>query len=984
MPLPRHSQALPPLVPDDLRRYLTKAKGVAGPCGWTHAELRALPDELYHQLIAIFHLMEYHGTALEVNCHGDVTLIPKKTGEVAVDQLRPITVLSYFHRLYAGARLRSGLFQWQEEVLKNIPLRACRPGAATHDLTLAAAATLELHAHEGAETQAVSYDLAKAFDSMPFPAGELDGIGWLLMQRLGFDQRVLAVMFNQYDRMQRRFKTLQHLGAPVPAAGLRGIIQGCAISMVFCNCITVLWHELQRMGTDLPPAVATNIVEHEAWPSNHVEVDDLAAVATPDARTTLGGFADDLHALTDDAAAITRVHLITMIWAIACDMQVNSKKSNVFGTAQLYVGRKRLTQTKQMTLLGNRLCSDGRVLKADPARIAEVRRRLERVGRLPGSKQDREYFISADVMPVLYGHETVTYTARDITAMRYASWQAIRGGNPPSHVMSIEVVLTHTVRGHRVDPVQYAVTTLVRTWVQFLSKSHLPAIEHMLGTVHAKLASRLTLTRVGCGGMVIPRVEEAPDSVFGPLAMLWEVLHSLGWSWPQLRTFQAGDVAYNFPLSTSAAHEFHHRLRQAVRERELKDTQHVERRGGLPRRRDLAGVDTQLQWDANVRLIRQLAPQEAGVLQCVLSGGLMTRERASKHAKRPDLPPKCIMPGCDCDIETTEHRLWHCQAHEQLRSTAFKQLRTQLAALQPCEVNCGLATTSFPKEFNISEIQRVMLAVELHARSELDRLRHGYTGDDEEDERSFYAASTGTSGMHGARRNQERAAKGQQVKRTTYQPPPGNTHPPDRLSFTADDSRVTCLRCTRTAQRSHSTNWSSFWSAECHDVESAGMSLRAIAVGSGRRERDRAGERAMFASLAQDHQVPADQLAWSEHPQAPVTCLRCSLAWPFMVARRDRLKGCGASLIFPCTGDQAEGRRAAERVQAFQPHSSHDIVETRDRRMKICKACGFYMTDTPPPRTPAYAMRSPCRGNFSRPWEGVTYHEDPKWYQPHL
>jgi hypothetical protein len=92
--------------------------------------------------------------------------------------------------------------------------------------------------------------------------------------------------------------------------------------------------------------------------------------------------------------------------------------------------------------------------------------------------------LSTDVMPVLFGHETAAYTARDLTMLRYASWQAIRGGRPPSPVMSIEVVLTHAVRGHRIDPVQYITTTLALTWMRFLTNSHSQQVERKLQTLH--------------------------------------------------------------------------------------------------------------------------------------------------------------------------------------------------------------------------------------------------------------------------------------------------------------------------------------------------------------------------------------------------------------------------------------------------------------------------------------------------------------------
>ena len=100
----------------------------------------------------------------------------------------------------------------------------------------------------------------------------------------------MAVMFGQYSRLQRRLKTLQHLAEPV-GSGLRGIVQGCAISVVFCNCVTVLWYELQRQGTTLPKQVSTLLAADPQWPSNHREPDETTVVQTADDQSTLEGFA---------------------------------------------------------------------------------------------------------------------------------------------------------------------------------------------------------------------------------------------------------------------------------------------------------------------------------------------------------------------------------------------------------------------------------------------------------------------------------------------------------------------------------------------------------------------------------------------------------------------------------------------------------------------------------------------------------------------
>ena len=104
-------------------------------------------------------------------------MIPKDATKHGVDNLRPITVLSILHRLWSGARLPATLFEWQEELLEGVSSRACRPGGGTTDLVVPLAVMAEAARLEDKELYAASYDLSKAFDTMPFDAeGEM--VGW--------------------------------------------------------------------------------------------------------------------------------------------------------------------------------------------------------------------------------------------------------------------------------------------------------------------------------------------------------------------------------------------------------------------------------------------------------------------------------------------------------------------------------------------------------------------------------------------------------------------------------------------------------------------------------------------------------------------------------------------------------------------------------------------------------------------------------------
>ena len=136
-----------------MRKYLSKKGGASGSCGWGHKELKALHERLHDSLAEIFNAMEKAGVSPTVSHEGDVTLIPKGIEAAGVDNLRPITVLSSLHRVWAATRLEADLFQWQEGIIGELPLKACRKGVGTDDLACPLALYLE-RSRQGGEASA--------------------------------------------------------------------------------------------------------------------------------------------------------------------------------------------------------------------------------------------------------------------------------------------------------------------------------------------------------------------------------------------------------------------------------------------------------------------------------------------------------------------------------------------------------------------------------------------------------------------------------------------------------------------------------------------------------------------------------------------------------------------------------------------------------------------------------------------------------------
>lgn len=208
---------LDPIRPEDVSSAISQAKGVGGADGWSVDELKST-GPLHAQLAEIYNLMESAGVVPSACRVGDVTLVPKSDKSLSYKEMRPITVLSVFHRVYAAIRLRKSLFQWQESLIQHMPCMACRPNASTKDLVWPLAVQLERSLLEGQPLVGASYDLSKAFDTLPLGSG---GVLWRLADKMKFPQAISTLLRDQYSGMERRFKFHGFLGEAICFWSLR-------------------------------------------------------------------------------------------------------------------------------------------------------------------------------------------------------------------------------------------------------------------------------------------------------------------------------------------------------------------------------------------------------------------------------------------------------------------------------------------------------------------------------------------------------------------------------------------------------------------------------------------------------------------------------------------------------------------------------------------------------------------------------------------
>ena len=223
--------------------------------GWALQDLRTLPPDLMDWLAALLGFVERTGRWPGALTPGRLTrgytaLVPKE-GPPGALNTRPLTVLSIFYRLWAGARLQEAM-AWQERwahprAFGFWPARSATDGAAMTQLLL------ELGRLKGWTVSGMGLDYRKCFDLMP------QVIVFEVCTRLGWDDEVLAALHALYCQLVRAFKLAGGLGGWWRATN--GILQGCPLSVILINALMGVWkaeldslrEQVVVVTRDLPP-----------------------------------------------------------------------------------------------------------------------------------------------------------------------------------------------------------------------------------------------------------------------------------------------------------------------------------------------------------------------------------------------------------------------------------------------------------------------------------------------------------------------------------------------------------------------------------------------------------------------------------------------------------------------------------------------------------------------------------------------------------
>ena len=187
-------------------------------------------------------------------------------------------------------------------------------------------------------------------------------------------------------------------------------------------------------------------------------------------------------------------------------------------------------------------------------------------------------------MSVLYGLETAQFAYETLRELWYDVWQAVRAGRSCSRVQAIEALLTMCAPGHRIDPVQYVAYRTVKSWIRWLRQPHLDQDSERLQRSWLRMHDFAYPAGTSSRRLIAPPLLD-PTSQWTAVTLWTAILASIGWKWIAPYSLLVDGTRYDLrDMTVKEQNTLDHLLRQALRNRELRDVRADIRRGRLRKR----------------------------------------------------------------------------------------------------------------------------------------------------------------------------------------------------------------------------------------------------------------------------------------------------------------------------------------------------------------------------------------------------------------
>ena len=704
-------------------RDFIKKDACEGPDGWRPSEVWVALEnpQRMEELRAIYNGMNRYAVTPTAWGAVDTVLLPKSTS-LQFDKMRPISISSALWRLFSSIQMRKRLWPLMDNVLGALDLdkyvKGCREGKSARELTIPAAIQKEANDKNGASTWAILYDIKKAFDQLGMEREEHsqgqilpEGLVWALLKRMGVESALILTLQDFYGNLRRRFRRGRYLGEAMNPVGLRGALQGCALSMCIETLVTVFWLQMQKHGVPVQTlqqardeVLARRICTQDQFP-------EFKRVCSQRQHTStrMGTYMDDLHVIAALLMEAVRANWLSQLWVTGIRQQFQPDKTMAYGPrdeqGRLCVAQQPIPMAKMARFLGDEI-GDGNPAKTE--RLSDLKDRCRRIQYLPGGAERRASLIASAGIPCLYGGIISNLTQDQVIQLQSKIYEAIRGNKDGKYVQSLREHSTVNItfyKGHKTDPViaipYQAILDFVRS--DFDEKTR---------TAIQQIYDDLQLEAPDGPGQFLRRFFRKQH----PVVKFYNLTNDIGIRWEdpfRMAVPRSNEpaVQYELPITDKSKRAtFAHQLRELLREELLQNARTTERLGKRKIRRDFEGIEGEkADWEAMRAGKGELTTLEFGYLRMILYGAFFARDRLFRHltgdAWRKVASPYCTRPCCLRlqRKETTTHVFWECEYWQEYRSTWMRQQQTQSIPICTREVGIILKSQNIPvQEFYYS------------------------------------------------------------------------------------------------------------------------------------------------------------------------------------------------------------------------------------------------------------------------------------------
>ena len=595
----RHGLAQTLITVEDIKDALKRmsADKAFGAEGWRRDELLRLPENILALLAELYEMIECTGSWPQAVSLGVISMLPKGAG-LRPGKLRPITVMSLIYRTWAAIRVRE-LMNWQDQWIHKAAM-GFRHLMGCDDVFWVTAAKVEAALLSGEPLCGASLDFAKAFDRVPRE------IVFHIAEATGMPPGTLGALKGMYRQSVRRFRMPGDF-VTEEFGGTNGVLQGCPISVILMNMLMHIW---------------CSVVEHETE-------------ASPSC------FADDASAVCPTVQGVKQVLEATAEFCQFTGMQLHIDKSNTWATTRRQRAKlRKLTvagQTPEVVETQRNLGAQLNFTRANKGRPDVAKRSIEavqvceRIQGVPLGTMGRATLVQTAALPkVLFDSSVSRMCNTEMQLWRTRCSRTIWGNANPARCN--EVIFSLLTKGHGCDPRQLSVLNTIRTARRMLRK-------------HPEMIEVVTRSMSGRKGEI---EANRVSNLCGPAAQIIWAATQLGWQPVSaiLMVTHTGDV---LDMLNAEEDELLHMVRERLRSV-------VWREAGL-RRRDMAGLEREEGVDraATCALLQSSHGADKYILERVLAGAIMSRERRHKRRQQPS--PMCTFcwRGQQHVPETVEH-----------------------------------------------------------------------------------------------------------------------------------------------------------------------------------------------------------------------------------------------------------------------------------------------------------------------------------------